>query len=283
MRYITSLLTTVVFLFSMVAFAQTESVTGSPNEIFRPLSKRMVEKVVKQGITKVGDLDLPYLLEMLDTVEWRTFDIGFLGGSGGGRHTSIYMVESRMVVVNMLSLQNLVGTEVRIDRWALHEALGALGYPDENYDITTSLTFIADAPQSKAATRADLVERSLSNIKLTTTNRVYESSSGGSTVIGGGGDAPIVELKCRLLDRFEAWALVHHPNLSAKKITKALERLTKFAINFDPKSRDYNSADFKLERNQLLIAIGGNSNPSLMYGEAYLDAVLETISPILLK
>lgn len=41
--------------------------------------------------------------------------------------------------------------------WALHEALGALGYNDENYELS--------------------------------------AMSGGSTVVDGGGDAVIIELK----------------------------------------------------------------------------------------
>lgn len=269
----------ILALLALSFAAQAEVVRGSPNEIFRPLSKKIPQAIIDQGIKKIGDLDVAKLIAKLDTVEWRTFDLGFLSGSGGKRQTSIYIVKDRMVVVNMLALQNLVEKPVRIDRWALHEALGALGYDDENYEITTALTFVS--PADKGLERVDLVERTLSNLQIRTTDHVYDNV-GGTTIIGGGGDAPIIELKTRLLERYDAWVELHRPGLNPSQKKKGLRRLIDQSIEFSMDS-SHNSVEFQMKDGTLWIDDGGNIDPSKMYGEEFLDSVLQILSPILFK
>lgn len=256
------------------------AVTGTPNEIFRPLSKQIVQKIVDNGTTKIGDTNLLELLDLLDTVEWRTFDLGFLAGSGGKRQTSMYFVKDRMVVVNMLSLQNLVGKPVRLTHWALHEALGALGYPDEVYDLTIALTFMAQ-PDTYSTDRIEYVETTLSDIQVSATERQY-GKEGGVTIIGGGGDAEIIEFKSLLLEHFSEWLMRKYPNTKESKKKKAIQRLIKLPIDFD-KATDYNTYDFTIKDGALLIGHGALLSPDRMYTEEYLNAVLDAIYPILFK
>lgn len=272
-----------IFMLCLLAAlrAKAETVRGTPNEIFRPLSKQIVQTVVDQGTTKVGKVDLVQLLAELDTVEWRTFDIGFLSGSGGKRETSIYLVQDRMVVVNMLALQNLVGQPVHINRWALHEALGALGYPDEVYDLTVSLTFMAgDVSTMSFDARAKYTERSFSNARATTSERVYESN-GGTTIVGGGGDAPIIEFKVRLLEHFMGWVRAHHPDYDEKKCKRAFQKLVRFSMELDMKGDKHNSTDFAIRNGTLWIDMGANLDPAKIYTEEYMDSVLEALAPML--
>lgn len=278
MRYIfTTLILVLCFGLQSV---HAETVTGSPNEIFRPLSKHIVEKIVKNGTTEVGDLNLVDLLDMLETVEWRTFDLGFLAGSGGKRQTSMYFVQDRMVVVNILALQNLVDKPISLYNWALHEALGALGYPDEFYDLTTALVFMAE-PNNHSVDRTKYVESIFSDIKVTTTNHVY-GREGGVTIIGGGGDAPLIDFKSKMIERFITWLETHHPRLGTRKKKKAIERLIKIQVEFNKESsRESNS--FSVKDGVLWIDQAGNRDPSLILTDEYLDSVLDALAPTLLK
>jgi len=280
MSYLIRLFSLGLFLLSLAALAETR--TGSPNEIFRPISKEIVQKVADQGVKQIGRVKIQTLLDELDTVEWRTFDIGFLSGSGGTRQTSIYIVKDRMVVVNMLALQNLVDKPVRINRWALHEALGALGYPDEVYDLTVALTFMASTADLAVSDRLNLIDGGFTNAVRSATDHVY-GREGGTTIIGGGGDAPMIEFKSRILEHFFLWARVHHPEMSERKLKKAFQRLVALKMEFDKVAGDMSSTAFVVKHNALYIGEGANYHPDPIYEVAYLESVLVALEGILFK
>lgn len=252
-----------------VAFA----VTGTPNEIFRPLSKDHVEKVLARGIKKIGKLDLKKLSKELDKVEWRTFDLGFLAGSGGVRTTSIYLVEKKMVVINILALNNLVGKPVHINSLALHEAMGALGYEDENYDLSSAISFLATTHLENLVTLS-YVKNIFSNFTISKENRLYAAKSGGSTVVGGGGDAVIIELKQRLLKRYFEWISENNKNYSSDQIRTGFEALTRQKIEFNLEENDYGQTDFSFNGKVILMGLGGQIYPELIFQNEYLDRVL---------
>lgn len=282
-----------ILLMASSTLAETIRTQGTPNEVFRPISKAIIQRILDSGVTQVGEMDLGELLEDLDTVEWRTFDLGFLSGSGGKRQTSIYLVEQRMVVVNTLALQNLVETQVRLNSWALHEALGALGYDDENYQISTSLAFVAGdftlsslgqpnpAPNPSISNRADFVERTLSNVSRTNIERTY-GREGGTTVVGGGGDAPILELKQRLMNRLSNWLDTHHPSLSNRKKQLAAQRLLELPINFTTDT-NYSGSEFTVTNAGVVIQRTGSLSSAAMFKENYLDRLLGAVASILLR
>jgi hypothetical protein len=272
------LLLAIAFLASSVS-AQT--VRGTPNEIFRPISKHIVQQLVDLGIKKVGMMDVEKLLADLETVEWRTFSLGFFAGSGGKRQTSIYLVEQRMVAVSTYALDNLVGQPIPLWEWALHEALGALGYPDENYELTTSLHFLVKNNTLETSQRINFVEESFSAISIRTTNQIY-SSEGGTTIIGGGGDAPIITFKTQLLDYYFNWVDANHSELSKKKKKQGFNRLVAQAIEFDL-IRDYSTADFSIRDNVVWLGIRGNSQPELILNDEYMATLLTALAPYLFE
>ena len=283
-----TIFTTLVLLLSITVSAYGE--TGSPNFHFRPMAKRVVQRILDQGINRVGDVNMTDLLAKLDTVEWRTFDLGFLSGSGGQRHSSIYIVKDKMVVINMLALQSLVGTNVSLLCWALHESLGALGYPDDVYDMSTAMCFISEggSPASvtqtdfemPAAARVDYVSRPLRNFEILKTDRVY-GREGGTTIIGGGGDAALIEVKRRLLRQFLRWMDTNRPLSNERNRKRAVEKLLKMNIHFS-NNESYNSTDFRLERDKIIVDMGGYVGPSEINTDEYADRIITQLGPVLL-
>jgi hypothetical protein len=263
-----------IFLFLLnVASALAEG--KSPNDTFRPLSKKHVEMALEQGYEKIGKLSLSKLLKELDTVEWRTFEIGFLSGSGGKRTTSIYMVKDRMVVINMIALQNLVGKPVPLYSWCLHEALGALGYDDENYEASSSISFLASNNDAgfENLTSIDFVKYNFDSFKRSKKEKFYQLA-GGSTVIGGGGDATLIQFKQLLLKRYLTWIKEKKPEATAVEIKTGFAFITKMKIEFNMEHNDYNSTVFTLNGQELLIELGGMISPEVIYSTEYLDEVL---------
>jgi hypothetical protein len=267
-----------LFLHTFAVFAQ-QTLSGTGNDVFRPLSKHLVEKVVAAGIHRSGRLDLRRLLRELDTVEWSVQDLVFFAGSGGQRITSIYLVEERRVIVNLLSLQNLVGQPVPLYGWALHEGLGALGYSDENYELSIAIEYMAKNIAEMPA-RERLVRPQFREMDARTNRNQHYESSGGTTVVGGGGDAPIIQLKSLLLDRLPAWTAAMRPGTTPRELQHAINRLIRFPIEFaNDESR--NSIEFNLVDGKLVLDEGGQRRFEAIYADIYLDRILNELAPLL--
>jgi hypothetical protein len=248
------------------------------------MSKKNVEIILDHGISKIGNLDLNKLVEDLDQVDWRTFSLGFMIGSGEKDRTgSVYYVKTKMVVVNMLYLNNLVNKPVHLYPWLLHEAMGALGYSDENYELSSSISFIASLIESdnQIILKSILsnINQDFINLSRTKTNLLY-AMSGGSTIVGGGGDAIIIELKQRLLERFLHWSKYHGNDLPADRINYGMKLIIHLGIEFESHSESYGSFDFRIKNEQLLLDLGGSILPATIFTDSYLDSLLNTIFKI---
>jgi hypothetical protein len=272
-----------IFLLILVSLFHINLVygmSGTPNQIFKPISKVNLEKVINRGISKIGNLDLTNLYYELDSVEWRLCERGFLTGSGGIRTTSIYLVEQKMVVVNFFSLQNLMNKPVPLPGWALHEALGALGYNDENYEMSSAITFITENPELDNFTLLSYVKENFLSVIQAKKNQMYVAS-GGSTVVGGGGDAVIIQLKQILLKRYLETMKVN--NSTSEKIHLGFNRLLNLEIEFDFEGNAYNKFGFIFNEKYLLLDMGGQYLPEQIYKTDYIDKILHLISPYLLN
>lgn len=252
------------------------SQAGTPNEIFRPMAKFHVQKLLDKDVKVVGKLNLKKLIKELDAVEWRSFELGFLSGSGGKRTTSIYMVEKKMIAVNMYALQNLVGKPVPMYSWALHESLGALGYSDENYEVSGSISFLANLSDSEDfELGARLVKAVFEEVTRTKKERLY-LLAGGSTVVGGGGDAEIIELKQKLLKKL--LELLKRENFKEEFMRNTITNLLKMPINFNldrATTFDPNEgASFTFANGGLEINAIATVDYDVFYGEMYLSKLL---------
>lgn len=262
-----------IILAFVITTSSAFAATGTPNELFRPISTVHVQKVIDKGYTKIKQLDLKKLLSELEEVEWRTFAYGFLSGSGGKRFTSVYFVEDKMVVINMMSLQNLVGKPVPLYSWALHEAMGALGYNDENYELSSSISFIANSDLEQAPKNFEAVKTNFKSVPRTAKNQSY-SGDGGSTVIGGGGDASMIELKQKLLMRLKTWVLRNNMNVSEDEVAHALARLTLLKMEINIQEHNLNSMQFNIEGDKIAFDQGVEFRLELLYQDEYLDSIL---------
>ncbi len=267
----------VILFFIGLPQSYGESISGSPNFVFRNFSKKDIDKLLGQNIVKIGNMNLEKLSAELDTVEWRTFDLGYLGGSGGNRMTSIYIVKDKMVVINSLSLQGLVGKPVHMFSWALHEGLGALGYDDENYELSSSISFLADNPSLMSLSGVDYVKDNFKELKRSSLGRTY-AMSGGSTVVGGGGDAIIIDLKQRLLKRYFDWIKKNHSYKTAEEVKRGFLTLTKLKMEmFLETNADYANASFWLEGETFYLGAGAQFVLDQIFKDESLDAMLDLL------
>lgn len=252
---------------------------GSTNDVFRTLSKKHIDKLLSFNINRVGKLNLVTLSKELDEVEWKTFDLGFLIGSGGNRTTSIYFVETKTVVLNTMSLSELQNKPVSLFSWTLHEGMGALGYQDENYELSSSIAFLAentsleDLNAAKEGLESNFTQDKIIRAKE---NRTYKMASGSGTVVGGGGNAIALELKKKLMQRL----------MAKTKNKKALKKLSLLAIEFTAMSGSYSNdegPDFTFDDNDKVLLLDEIASGSLdiVFGAKYLDKLLTALNSYL--
>ncbi len=260
----------------------SETFSGTPNQTFRPMARKHVDILLKRGIKKIGNLNLLKLAKELNTVEWRTFEIGFLVGSNDERSTSIYIVKDRMVIVNFLSFQNLAGQPVHVYSWALHEGLGALGYNDENYELSASISFLAENSHLASLSTIYYLDEQFEVTARSRQGRNYVNA-GGSTIVGGGGDAIIIELKQRLLKRYFDWITINFNELSNEEIKKGFNSLIKFKMEtYLRDNSDYKNMTFWLEGQTFYIGAGvARFYLKQLYEVETLDRILETLKDYL--
>jgi hypothetical protein len=162
-------------------------------EDFKKSSTTILESLRSQGMSQAGNLDLEKVIEKTHATKWQPFQQGFFGGSGKHRTTAIYLVEENTILVSEMALKILSPDVYPLA--ALHEALGAQGYADENYELTLSLDQLSKVTPNQRA----LFERRLKNLTPTVNhNKVYKHQDGGTSV-GGGGDGFGIELKSIVL------------------------------------------------------------------------------------
>jgi hypothetical protein len=187
---------------------------------FATSSLTIVETLRSQGVHNIGSLNLDELSQKIATTKWSPVNDKYLLGSGTDRGTSIYLVDQDKVFVNTLALKNLPADV--FPQAALHEALGANGYEDENSQASLALDQLSKSP--KAGRR--FFEKQVENLKPTVKeNKIYKTqSSAGGTSVGGGGDGTTIEFKRRLLqDVVDAFA--NSPNTDENKLNAILDQV----------------------------------------------------------
>lgn len=210
---------------------QSRELLATELELVQIYMYSVIEELLKKGIVQVGNLSLKNLRDEFSTIRWRTIQGSYIAPQGrmaGFR----YLVEERVVEFEVNAWNDLVnkknGNSI-LGMILLHEGLGALGYKDEDYEISALLSALSlfnaaeiqDVNAGLISFEFDLSknERSPKGSLRVQTDE-YSSmilAKGGSTTGGGGGDPIMMRLK----------ALVIKLLLGRKEETKAL----KFILN----------------------------------------------------
>lgn len=153
-------------------------------------------QLLSQGIRRIGAFDVQKFIEQGRTIEWTVFDSEKPPRFAEGRKSAHFIVASRKVFMSNLVLtadrQTLASLE-------LHEALGALGYNDRYYNMSSSLNLIAKMAGELQAGTVRTMERTVFKRE----NIVVETAGSGSSV-GGGGDVIALTAKNMILSELLA-------------------------------------------------------------------------------
>ncbi|MDX9732441.1 MAG: hypothetical protein RBT63_11770 [Bdellovibrionales bacterium] len=107
-----------------------------------------------------------------------------------------------------------------------HEALGALGYHDDNYLLTACLFMKLQEPNRPLSPFIEQRMRRQFDKPKITQNQVLIASGGGATSVGAGGDGVTAEVKVHVLSLLNQ----SHPTLSIES-QALLERIMEDVIN----------------------------------------------------
>ncbi len=162
---------------------------------FRKAARHIPKNLIASGYKKIGDFDLANFSKELDSVHYQAVSEPEYAQ---GRSFLKYDVLTKTVYFP--ATLELAGAEGPLV--LLHESLGALGYIDDNYQISNSLYMLYDEATSplKASRFFSLPEFQSSftrprrfNNPTDAQNVLDSLAEGGSNGVGGGGD-PHAEL-----------------------------------------------------------------------------------------
>lgn len=160
--------------------------------------------------SQISWLDLNKFLSEVDQVNVYINPTNRAVIGSGNRTGGVYFNEEKKVIINLSLFEALTRkseststTLVGSGMLLMHEYLGALGYPDENYEISSHL-YMRSTPWDYGSPLIQATENQLKihldqNLKRTE-NIQFErvSDSGTSTGVGGGGDPASASVKMML-------------------------------------------------------------------------------------
>lgn len=180
---------------------------------FQQASLIVIDGLLKVGYQNLGDLNLVTLKKEVSTLNWRLIQATNIeAGSEGSRSTAVYSIGDKLII---MSLEEWLNTEPSLRAIiALHEALGALGYSDENYQISVALAQLNALSTVEGAEMQNLLEYNkiisfletapvFKNVIKNTDHILLadgaDNTNGGVTGLGGGGDIRALTIKFFLL------------------------------------------------------------------------------------
>ncbi|RZA05166.1 MAG: hypothetical protein EOP11_13415 [Proteobacteria bacterium] len=265
-----------------------------PDEILNPPQEalfyklqadRLVEKLAEAGVEEIGawagrpPLLISELKRQLQTIQYLQLP-EFLKPAGATRWMAFYEIGQRRIYVNAgVRPDGLIS-----DALALHEALGALGYAEPDYQVS----FLAAL---SAATLRDLylndeVKRNYLNalraqlagpLSFTpdpnpSNLSLRGSGSGGGDIVGGGGDGDALVFKFQLLQALE----LHASEPEKHKLAGVIAKLSIDVVErtASPEGLEF-SAESTLRVERRLFLIGANQISEL--APATLEAAAELL------
>jgi hypothetical protein len=197
-----------------------------------------IDKLISQNSADFQGLDLFKLKSRIPDIKIFIAAGEPLTGSGV-RNGAINFTRENFVILNNATTKSQSHTQTKLLHW--HEALGALGYNDENYLISGSIYMKVTTPHTQfTPTLKQRLEKQF-NEPLNKNNKIFRSIDGGATGVGGGGDGQTAEIKTVLLYYLNEVAP------SAQNKSDKVNALIDLAIDTPIESKEYASEYLSLK------------------------------------
>lgn len=155
-----------------------------------------LHRLKEQGISTVGGQSIDRLLRDFDSLSFSSA-LFFNKPDGSLRWTAFN--SPNYVIVNQRAPFFPEGLELI----ALHETLGALGVPDNLYEISVSTMILLERGERLSRARQAEILRTIAKAGEVPSGRdSFLTLAGGVNFVGGGGDAIAAGIKRRILETF---------------------------------------------------------------------------------
>lgn len=147
-----------------------------------------------KGVDQIGDFDIQSFRDEAKKIQWKNLESDARPEFVGTRQSAYYLIQNKTVYVSSklpaLNADNLAALE-------LHEALGALGYKDHHYQISTGLNLLSrlNSPRERVE-----LQKIYSQSIFSKNNLLQSKGSGSGTSVGGGGDLIALSMKNLVLN-----------------------------------------------------------------------------------
>lgn len=176
--------------------------TPAEKKEFLSVIALITNRAFPNGSTGLENFDVKKFLRDIPSVNLyvNTSDQALIGS--GTRTGSLYLVEQKAVILN-ISLLAILTSDPGAGILLIHEYLGALGYPDEQNQISAYFYLQLHSnklPPADLSLLKEKLNEHLQKNPMVTKNTLFEA--GGATGVGGGGDPAIAEIKALTLIAF---------------------------------------------------------------------------------
>lgn len=302
-----------VNLFQIFAFADSSKSLIPPDLAFlkqdygwadgevKPLSQKETESVyqtieffVNEAIkghakNRLSWFDLQKFYSKIRTVSLYSNTTTQAIKGSGHRIGSIYLTEQRLIIFNIGLLYALTdrggayqfiaaGTETLF----LHEFLGALGYPDEDYLLSSYIwmrTFPDDYGDPLFKKMENFLNQQIETKQLKIKNILFklkdtelspsvnDLQGGSSTGVGGGGDPASIAIKILTLARLgqQKEYLMEKYNLDENAYEHLIDKVLKLKIEPDPQIQEYLKNDSRKFLSSEVISFKSSADQSIAY------------------
>lgn len=237
-------------------------------------SQKILSDLISSGHRNLGALDLVQARDGMKSIRWLALgEQGVAVGSGAARRGSaVNLTEEKAVLINipMIASGNRVSKE-QLEILYLHEGLGAQGYDDEEYQISTVL-YLLNQGANIDSSYFDKEFKKTS--KPRATNRVYRNEDGGTSV-GGGGDINSLGINTQVVEKI--YSKASKDRSSVGRANKILKKVLQVEFFLDD-SLNVKAEPFVLSKKWGKISVQLRHIPLAMLSDAEYNSMVDDLA-----